>query len=144
MSTLHTYNLIVCILRDVESLINVTHNPLDIVCQCYIFFLQKRQNQDRHWPKSKWVYANLFSDKRNFVRQLCDVSLLAVNISHLRVVLNGGSTNKYYIPPSDRHDKFSQSLPRFIWNLSNFDVESREAQSAMRTVTTVNTSIMYM
>lgn len=87
---------------------------------------------------------NLFSDKRNFVRQLCDVSLLAANISQLRVVHNGGSTNKYYIPPSDRHDKFSQSLPRFIWNLSNFDVESREAQSAMRTVTTVNTSMIYM
>lgn len=41
MSTLHTYNLIVCILRDVESLINVTHNPLDIVCQCYIFFYRR-------------------------------------------------------------------------------------------------------
>lgn len=109
----------------------------------YFFYRRDKTKTDTD-PNQNEFMRNLFSDKRNFVRQLCDVSLLAANISQLRVVLNGGSTNKYYIPPSDRHDKFSQSLPRFIWNLSNFDVESREAQSAMRTVTTVNTSMIYM
>lgn len=109
----------------------------------YFFYSIDKTKTDTD-PNQNEFMRNLFSDKRNFVRQLCDVSLLAANISQLRVVLNGGSTNKYYIPPSDRHDKFSQSLPRFIWNLSNFDVESREAQSAMRTVTTVNTSMIYM
>lgn len=110
----------------------------------YIFFYRRDKTKTDTDPNQNEFMRNLFSDKRNFVRQLCDVSLLAANISQLRVVLNGGSTNKYYIPPSDRHDKFSQSLPRFIWDLSNFDVESREAQSAMRTVTTVNTSMIYM
>lgn len=109
----------------------------------YFFYRRDKTKTDTD-PNQNEFMRNLFSDKRNFVRQLCDVSLLAANISQLRVVLNGGSTNKYYIPLSDRHDKFSQSLPRFIWNLSNFDVESREAQSAMRTVTTVNTSMIYM
>lgn len=118
---------------------------LKIFSVSVIYFFYRRDKTKTYTdPNQNEFMRNLFSDKRNFVRQLCDVSLLAANISQLRVVLNGGFTNKYYIPPSDRHDKFSQSLPRFIWNLSNFDVESREAQSAMRTVTTVNTSMIYM
>ncbi|XP_061189412.1 ninjurin-1-like [Saccostrea echinata] len=39
-----------------------------------------------------------FADRQNFVRQLCDASLLAANVSQLRVVLDGGSDNTYYIP----------------------------------------------
>ncbi|XP_062578365.1 ninjurin-1-like isoform X1 [Saccostrea cucullata] len=39
-----------------------------------------------------------FADRQNFVRQLCDASLLAANVSQLRVVLDGGSENSYYIP----------------------------------------------
>ena len=34
----------------------------------------------------------------NFVRQLCDASLLAANVSQLRAVLDSGSSNRYYIP----------------------------------------------
>ncbi|XP_062578325.1 ninjurin-1-like [Saccostrea cucullata] len=39
-----------------------------------------------------------FTDRQNFVRQLCDASMLAANVSQLRVVLDGGSENSYYIP----------------------------------------------
>ncbi|XP_061169954.1 ninjurin-1-like [Saccostrea echinata] len=39
-----------------------------------------------------------FADRQNFVKQLCDASLLAANVSQLRVVLDGGSDNSYYIP----------------------------------------------
>mmetsp|Transcript_24165 Transcript_24165/g.39167 ORF Transcript_24165/g.39167 Transcript_24165/m.39167 type:complete len:217 (+) Transcript_24165:8-658(+) len=39
-----------------------------------------------------------FTDSRNFVRQLCDASLLAANVSQLRAVLDNGSGNSYFIP----------------------------------------------
>ncbi|XP_062599751.1 ninjurin-1-like [Saccostrea cucullata] len=39
-----------------------------------------------------------FADRQNFVRQLCDASLLAANVSQLRAVLDGGSESSYYIP----------------------------------------------
>ena len=46
-------------------------------------------------PKSP---RNEFTDSRNFVRQLCDTSLLAANASQLRAVLDNGSENSYFIP----------------------------------------------
>ncbi|XP_062578367.1 uncharacterized protein LOC134240280 isoform X3 [Saccostrea cucullata] len=41
-----------------------------------------------------------FADRRNFVKQLCDVSLLAANVSQFRVVFDGGSEKlqSFYIP----------------------------------------------
>nr|XP_022288382.1 uncharacterized protein LOC111100614 [Crassostrea virginica] len=46
-------------------------------------------------PKSP---RNEFTDSRNFVRQLCDTSLLAANASQVRAVLDNGSENSYFIP----------------------------------------------
>ncbi|XP_062578403.1 ninjurin-1-like [Saccostrea cucullata] len=41
---------------------------------------------------------NLFSERRTFVQNLCDVSVLAANASQLRAVIEGGSQNTYYWP----------------------------------------------
>ncbi|XP_061178487.1 uncharacterized protein LOC133187144 isoform X2 [Saccostrea echinata] len=41
---------------------------------------------------------NPFSDSQKFVRQLLDASLLAANVSQLRVVIGGSSENNYFWP----------------------------------------------
>lgn len=41
---------------------------------------------------------NVFADRQNVVRGLCDASLMAANVSQLRAVLDGDPGNKYFIP----------------------------------------------
>ncbi|XP_022337079.2 ninjurin-1-like [Crassostrea virginica] len=48
--------------------------------------------------ESNGQVTNHFTDKQNFVRQLCDASLLAANVSQLRSVLENSSNDKYFIP----------------------------------------------
>ncbi|XP_055996125.1 uncharacterized protein LOC130046862 isoform X1 [Ostrea edulis] len=52
-------------------------------------------------PQPKSSSRNPFADRQNFVRQLCDASLLAANVSQLRAVLDGNSQsaeNDYFWP----------------------------------------------
>nr|XP_022288385.1 ninjurin-1-like [Crassostrea virginica] len=67
---------------DPESANTVSRNHTEV--EVDFFRIQKTRNQ--------------FTDSRNFVRQLCDASLLAANVSQLRAVLDNGSENSYFIP----------------------------------------------
>ncbi|XP_056004651.1 uncharacterized protein LOC125658687 isoform X4 [Ostrea edulis] len=50
-------------------------------------------------PQQKSSSRNPFADRQNFVRQLCDASLLAANVSQLRAVLDRSSTENIYFWP---------------------------------------------
>lgn len=43
------------------------------------------------------LLRNVFSDRKNLVRGLCDASLIAANISQLRAVMDSDPDNKFYI-----------------------------------------------
>ncbi|XP_052705000.1 uncharacterized protein LOC128180872 isoform X2 [Crassostrea angulata] len=49
-------------------------------------------------PNNNGSSKNVFTDRQNIVRGLCDASLMAANISQLRAVLDGDHGNKYFIP----------------------------------------------
>ncbi|XP_034329907.2 ninjurin-A isoform X2 [Magallana gigas] len=49
-------------------------------------------------PNNNGSSKNVFTDRQNIVRGLCDASLMAANISQLRAVLDGDPGNKYFIP----------------------------------------------
>lgn len=49
-------------------------------------------------PNNNGSSKNVFTDRQNIVRGLCDASLMAANISQLRAVLDGDHGNKFFIP----------------------------------------------
>lgn len=92
MSTLHTYNLIVCILRDVESLINVTHNPLDIVCQCYIFFFTEETKPRQTLTQIKMsLCESLLRQKK-----LCTTIMRRIIVSSKHLTVAGGTQRWFH------------------------------------------------
>ncbi|XP_056004654.1 ninjurin-1-like isoform X2 [Ostrea edulis] len=58
-----------------------------------------RDSSEQDGPQQKSSSRNPFADRQNFVRQLCDTSLLAANVSQLRAVLDGSSTENIYFWP---------------------------------------------